>query len=81
MALTYYERKARLPYGAVTRVAEELQHPVSSVSRVLAGVIRNRTIETALAKLMRVPETGAHVSVSDAFGPEKRSMRRAKVVA
>jgi len=79
MPLTYYERKARLPFGAVLRVAEKCSAPASTVSRVLADKLRNRAIESALAALMRDPATGRRVTVSEAFGPPARTLRRARV--
>jgi len=62
--LTYYERKARLPHGAVTAVHEETGFSLSTVSEVLQGKHRNRSIEIALAALMQPP-----TPVVKAFGP------------
>ncbi len=62
--LTYFERKARLPFGAVSRIATEVGRSNSWVSLVLKGAYRDRAIERALARLMR-PATG----VAEAFGP------------
>lgn len=81
MALTYYERKERLPHGAVSRVAEELGRPVSTVSRVLAGTLRDREVETRLAQLMREPTTAQRVSVNEAFGSPARTLRRSHAVS
>lgn len=61
--LTYYERKARLPFGAVSRIAEQTGRSNGWVSLVLKGAYRDREIERALARLMR-PVTG----VAEAFG-------------
>ena len=82
MPLTYYERKARLPFGAVSRVAEQHGCEVSHVSNVLSGRSRNRQIEQLLAALMRDPGTNKRVSVLVAFGaPAGRSMRATKGAA
>lgn len=81
MALTYYERKARLPHGAVSRVAEEEGCVASKVSYVLAGRVRDRAVEARLARLMRDPESGARVTVADAFGPPARNVHRKDAVA
>jgi hypothetical protein len=71
--LTYFERKARLPFGAVSKVADELDKmSVSNVTAVLKGAHRNRVVEVALAQLMR-PKT----SVTEAFGePGPERLRR-----
>ena len=81
MALSYYERKARLPFGAVSRVAEAHGCAVGYVSNVLSGRKRNREIELKLAALMRDPETGRALSVSAAFGkPAPVSMRATRAM-
>jgi hypothetical protein len=70
--LTYFERKSRLPFGAVTRVANEQDTVVSNVTAVLKGAHRNRPVEKALAALMR-PKT----TVTEAFGePGPERIRR-----
>ena len=70
--LTYYERKGRLPFGAITRTAERCGVAVSNVTAVLKGAHRNRRIEIALASMMK-PRT----AVAAAFGPPgPGSMRR-----
>lgn len=74
MTLTYYERKARLPHGAMSRVAEEEGCAISKVSDVVAGRVRDRSVETRLARIMRDPGTGARVSVTEAFGPPARKL-------
>lgn len=72
--LTYFERKARLPFGAVSRVAEKTGCAVSNVTAVLKGAHRNREIETELSRLMR-PKT----SVTAAFGePGPERIRRSE---
>lgn len=81
MPLSYFERKALLPHGAVSRVAEELGCAVAKVSLVLGGHARDRDVETHLARLMRYPETGnresyTRVSVTEAFGPAARKLHR-----
>lgn len=81
MALTYYQRKERLPFGAGLRVAEELGVSAVTVSKVVRGLLRHRAVEIKLARLMRDPETHKPVSVTEAFGPASRSMRRAQSVA
>ena len=79
MALTYYERKARLPHGAVSQVAKELGCAVSKVSDVLSeSPVRDRLIETRLAQLMRDPVTNKKVTVTEAFGAPARTLRRVK---
>lgn len=80
MALSYFERKARLPHGAVSRVAEEVACAVSKVSDVLTGHTRDRDVETRLAKLMRT-EAGERVSVTEAFGPAARKLHRKGALA
>lgn len=81
MPLTYFERKARLPHGAVSIVAVEQGRGADKISLVLSGKMRNRAIETRLASLMRDPDTGKHVTVSEAFGPPSRSLRRSRTSA
>ncbi len=76
MPLDYYARKARLPFGAAQRVAEATPCAKSKVSAVLAGKVRDRGIEAALANLMRDPITGARVTVHEAFGPPARKFHR-----
>ena len=73
--LSYYERKARLPFGAITRTAERCGVGVSTVTAVCKGVHRNRRVELALAAVM-TPRTPVGV----AFGPGFRMMRRALAV-
>lgn len=62
--LTYFERKERLPHGALTEVKEKVGCALSTVTHVLRGIHRNRAIELELARRM-VPRT----SVREAFGP------------
>lgn len=81
MPLTYFERKACLPHGAVSRVMEDVGCAQSKVSDVLRGSTRDRNVEARLARLMRDPDTGKRVAVVDAFGPPARSLRRARAVA
>lgn len=72
--LDYPTRKARLPFGAVTRAAEQVGCAKSTVHQVLKGTSRNHRIETLLASYMR-PRT----SRAEAFGvPAPGSMRRAR---
>ena len=72
MALTYWERKEYLPYGALTHVAREVPCTMAMASRVLSGKSRNRRIERLIARRMKDPLTGMGVSVETAFGPEYR---------
>lgn len=81
MTLTYFERKACLPHGAVSRVAEEAGCAISKVSANLSGTAFDRGIQTKLASLMVDPATGKAVSVEKAFGRERRSLRRARADA
>lgn len=80
MPLTYFERKALLPHGAVSRVSERVGCVVSKVSDVLRGYTRDREVETRLAELMRTP-AGERVSVTDAFGPAVRKLHRKGTLA
>jgi hypothetical protein len=54
MTLTKAERKDRLPHGGVSRIAEKLGVKVSAVSMVLNGHRRNRAIEVAIARMLRM---------------------------
>jgi hypothetical protein len=80
MPLTYFERKACLPHGAVSRVAEEEGCAISKVSANLSGTAFDRAIQTKLAALM-IDTEGKPVTVDMAFGPERRSLRRSKASA
>lgn len=72
--LDYPTRKARLPFGAVTRVSEVVGCAKSTVHEVLKGTARNHRIEVLLAGYMR-PRT----SRAEAFGtPAPGSMRRTR---
>lgn len=75
MALSYHERKALLPHGAVSRIAEKHRCAVSKVSDVLGGTARDREIENDLAKLMRTAD-GGRVTANDAFGPAVKKLHR-----
>jgi hypothetical protein len=76
--LSYLDRKGRLPFGALSRVAERLDLTLGHVSEVMHGRRRDARVEKALAKLMAV-------SPLEAFGePPMRTMlarRRRKVAA
>lgn len=75
--LDYPTRKARLPFGAVTRVSEKTGYAKSTVHEVLKGTARNQRIEIALASYMK-PRT----SRAEAFGPPAPgSLRRARAEA
>ncbi len=65
--LTYWERKQRLPHGAVSAVARDLAVGVPFVSMVLKGTKRHFRVEAALCAQMR-PRLG----VARAFGPVTR---------
>lgn len=73
--LSYSERKHRLPNGAISRVAEGCGVAQSTVSHVLKGVHRNRTVEVALARLM-TPKTSA----TAAFGPGFKMLRKMREI-
>jgi hypothetical protein len=75
MAMTYYERKALLPHGAVSRVAEDAGCAPSKVSAVLSGRVRDRDVEARLSRLMRKAD-GSPVSVVEAFGPPARKLHK-----
>lgn len=64
--MTYYDRKARLPHGAVSAIAKDAGCAVSLVSMVLRGTRRNLGVEARLAAAMRPRVTPAY-----AFGPSK----------
>ena len=66
MVLSYYERKARLPWGGQRTVADAAGCSEAYVSMVMKGIKRDRRIERHLAALMR-PRTG----VAQAFGTPK----------
>jgi hypothetical protein len=74
MALSYYERKARLPFGAVSHVAHEAGCALSKVSAVLSGKVRDRDVEMRLARYMK--HEGRKVSVTAAFGPAAHRLPR-----
>jgi hypothetical protein len=61
--LTYFERKARLPFGASSGVAQKYGVAPSTITAIMKGINRNRELEKALAALMR-PRT----TVTEAFG-------------
>lgn len=69
--LTYRERKKRLLWGAMTRVAEQFGVALSTVARVNRGVVRWPEIEAALASMME-PVTSA----VEAYGPPPRVVHR-----
>lgn len=72
--LDYPTRKQRLPFGAVTRVAEAVGCAKSTVHEVLKGTARNHRIEIMLASYMK-PRT----SRQEAFGPQAPgSLRRSR---
>jgi hypothetical protein len=71
MTLDQWDRKRLLPYGAVTEVANRIGVSRSLVSEVIRGTRRNRNVEVALARVMKLP-------VDEAFGPPRR---RARLVA
>lgn len=73
--LDYPTRKARLPHGAVTAVAEKTGYAKSTVHEVLSGDLRNTRIEAALAAYMDPPTTRA-----EAFGPPKRVLVRSRAL-
>ena len=72
MALSYYERKARLKHGVLKDIAKDAGCSVGQASRVLSGARRDRRIERLIARRLRDPVTGAGVSVAEAFGEEHR---------
>jgi hypothetical protein len=74
MALSYYERKARLPFGAVSHVSREAGCALSKVSAVLSGKVRDRDVEMRLARYMK--HEGRRVSVTAAFGPAAHRLPR-----
>jgi arginine repressor len=84
MALSRWDRKARLPFGAQKEIAEELQADgvkcdESDVSRVLHGKASHlnpekvQKIQSAIAKRLR-----PRVSVAEAF-PTEEDLATAKV--
>ena len=72
MALTYWERKEYLPYGALTQVARAVPCTMAMASRVLSGKSRNRRIECLIARRLKDDLTGKRFSVVAAFGAEYR---------
>jgi hypothetical protein len=80
MTLTYYERKACLPHGAVKHVADLLRtRRGSCANSTVSETLQcggDREIEMELARLMRDPITNARVTVHEAFGPPARKLHR-----
>lgn len=55
MALSKWERKARLGFGAVTEIAEAMQLSKGHVSQVVSGNRRDRKVEVVVARRLRMP--------------------------
>lgn len=60
MGLSRWERKEKLGHGGVTEIAEKTGFSVNYASEVISGRKRNRMIEVATARKLRV-------KVADAF--------------
>ncbi len=59
MPISRFERKEKLGHGGVSEIARRTGLGVSTVSMVLNGHIRNRKIEVAIARKLRVKVTDA----------------------
>jgi len=60
MGLSRWERKEKLGHGGVTEIAKKTGRSVAYASEVISGKKRNREIEVATARKLRV-------KVADAF--------------
>jgi hypothetical protein len=73
MSLSRWERKQLLPYGAVTAIAQKLGRSKGHVSQVISGHRRDRRVEVAVARIIKLPVDRvfpARVSGSDLVGLE-----------
>lgn len=66
MPLSRWDRKALLPHGAVTQIASRTGRAKSHVSSVIHGHRRDRRVEVAVARLLRLP-------VDDVFPPARET--------
>lgn len=73
MPLTRWERKARLGHGAVSEIARREKQPISVVSEVLNGRRRNRKVEVAIARRLRMRH-------ADVFPPRDEEIAAAVAV-
>jgi hypothetical protein len=55
MPMSRWDRKALLPHGAVTQIAQRTGRAKSHVSSVIHGHRRDRRVEVAVARLLRLP--------------------------
>lgn len=63
MPLSAYARKYMLPHGAMTEIATKTGYSISLVSEVVGGKKRNRRIEIAVARKLKM-------RVDEVFAPE-----------
>jgi len=68
--MDYWERKKRLPYGAVTAIARKMNRSVNDVSEHLKGHRKNRRVQRELARAMGM-------KIAEAF-PDATSNPRAE---
>lgn len=64
MALTKWERKERLGFGAVQAIATATGRSKGHVSQVINGKRRDRVVEVAAARRLQLP-------VDEVFAPEE----------
>lgn len=55
MALSKYERKEKLGYGAATLIAKATDRSEGHVSQVINGKRRDRVVEVAVARRLQMP--------------------------
>jgi len=55
MALSFYERKERLGYGGLTRIARRTKRSLGHVSQVMKGGRRDPRVERAIARAIGEP--------------------------
>ncbi len=68
MALTKWERKAKLRYGAVTSIARRCRRSKGHVSSVISGPRRDAVVEREVARRMKLP-------VVAVFGPAPKARK------
>lgn len=79
MALSKYERKERLPYGAQSEIAKELELSEATVSVIMNDKPNDYTPETiakvqeAIAKRVRRDDGGFGLPVSEVFPAPEQS--------
>lgn len=74
MPLTKWERKERLGYGAVTKIARRAKRSIGHVSQVLAGDRRDSKVERIAARILGMSEVEAGFPSVDANHSEPAAL-------